>query len=274
MPEPETLERAHRDEEEGKSPSTQAGEFVREEMHHVREGKHGARSPEQAIAIGLSKARRAGVKLRPPKSAATSAVTRRKAARDSARGRSGRGRPKSSKRSRAVRKALKREGRAHAGPVAALTRRVSRSRRLGLLRRVAAFSDSRPRGQPLAQDVERRQQQVDARLGQRLALFSRRALMAALVFEAHLWNVRLALEVLAGNGPLEGAGCPDRCLPPIGLRPSDDRPCLPPRTAFDCGMDLSPPMRPLQKERALLSATISPAPRASLLQRSARRGAR
>jgi hypothetical protein len=67
MPEQETLERAERDKEEGKSPSTQAGEFVREEMHHVREGKHGARSTQQAIAIGLSKARRAGVKLGAPK---------------------------------------------------------------------------------------------------------------------------------------------------------------------------------------------------------------
>ena len=65
MPEKETLERARRDKARGKSPSTQAGEFVREEIHHVREGKHGARSTEQAIAIGLSKARRAGVKLSP-----------------------------------------------------------------------------------------------------------------------------------------------------------------------------------------------------------------
>src|SRR3954470_18968632 len=63
MPEKATLERARRDKREGKSPSTQAGEFVREEIHHVREGKHGARSSKQAIAIGLSKARRAGVKL-------------------------------------------------------------------------------------------------------------------------------------------------------------------------------------------------------------------
>src|SRR5579864_6906564 len=62
MPERETLERAHEDAREGKSPSTQAGEFVREEMHHIREGKHGAASTKQAIAIGLSKARRAGVK--------------------------------------------------------------------------------------------------------------------------------------------------------------------------------------------------------------------
>jgi hypothetical protein len=63
MPEQETIERAREDAREGKSPSTQAGEFVREEMEHIREGKHGARSPQQAIAIGLSKARRAGVKL-------------------------------------------------------------------------------------------------------------------------------------------------------------------------------------------------------------------
>ena len=66
MPEKETIERAHEDAREGKSPSTQAGEFVREEMHHIREGKHGASSTKQAIAIGLSKARRAGVRLAPP----------------------------------------------------------------------------------------------------------------------------------------------------------------------------------------------------------------
>jgi len=67
MPEKETRERAEEDKREGKAPSTQAGEFVREEIEHVREGKHGARSTKQAIAIGLSKARRAGVKLKPPK---------------------------------------------------------------------------------------------------------------------------------------------------------------------------------------------------------------
>jgi len=65
MPEKETIQRARKDAEEGKAPSTQAGEFVREEIHHIREGKHGARSAKQAIAIGLSKARRAGVKLPP-----------------------------------------------------------------------------------------------------------------------------------------------------------------------------------------------------------------
>src|SRR5216683_7417402 len=83
MPEEEVVERARRDEEQGKSPSTQAGEFVREEIHHIREGKHGAQSPQQAIAIGLSKARRAGVKLSPPKGPA---AVRKKAAQDAAAG--------------------------------------------------------------------------------------------------------------------------------------------------------------------------------------------
>ena len=76
MPEKKTLERARQDKREGKAPSTQAGEFVREEMDHVREGKHGARSAKQAIAIGLSKARRAGVKLPPPKKGKASERTR------------------------------------------------------------------------------------------------------------------------------------------------------------------------------------------------------
>jgi hypothetical protein len=93
MPEQETLERARQDQEEGKAPSTQAGEFVREEMHHIREGKHGARSTKQAIAIGLSKARRAGVKLGTPKKGTASARTRRQAARDAAKGRKGVARP-------------------------------------------------------------------------------------------------------------------------------------------------------------------------------------
>src|SRR5579864_9579422 len=86
MPEKETIERAREDEREGKAPSTQAGEFVREEMHHVREGKHGARSPQQAIAIGLSKARRAGVRLPPPKKGRSSAKVRNQASRDLRRG--------------------------------------------------------------------------------------------------------------------------------------------------------------------------------------------
>ena len=80
MPEKQTLERARKDAREGKAPGTQAGEFVKEEMDHIREGKHGARSAKQAIAIGLSKARRAGVDLPPPKSGS-------KAGQDSAKGR-------------------------------------------------------------------------------------------------------------------------------------------------------------------------------------------
>ena len=79
MPDKETLERARKDKREGKSASTQAGEFVREEMHHIREGKHGAKSSEQAIAIGLSKARRAGVDLSPPKKGQASSETRHSA---------------------------------------------------------------------------------------------------------------------------------------------------------------------------------------------------
>ena len=109
MPEEQAMERARDDEREGKSPSTQAGEFVREEMEHIREGEHGARSPEQAIAIGLSKARRAGVKLPPPKRG--KARTKRQAKRDLAKGRSGRRRKPSRKRSRATKRALKRESR-------------------------------------------------------------------------------------------------------------------------------------------------------------------
>jgi hypothetical protein len=112
MPNDDVLERAHEDELEGKSPSTQAGEFVREEIEHVRQGKHGARSTGQALALGLSKARRAGVKLPPPKASKTSAATRRKARQDSAK--AGRKTKPSAKRSRATKAALKREGRSSA----------------------------------------------------------------------------------------------------------------------------------------------------------------
>ena len=112
MPEKETIERARHDAAQGKSASTQAGEFVREEIHHIREGKHGARSPKQAIAIGLSKARRSGVKLPAPAAGRASKQTARKAARDVAKGRR-RKRP-SARRSRAVRRALRREPRSSA----------------------------------------------------------------------------------------------------------------------------------------------------------------
>jgi hypothetical protein len=133
MPEKETIERAREDAREGKSPSTQAGEFVREEIHHIRQGKHGARSTQQAIAIGLSKARRAGVKLKAPKKGTTSEETRRAAARDARKGRSGGRKKKSVRRSRAMLKRLKREGRSAASPQA-----LARQARSAARRRTAA----------------------------------------------------------------------------------------------------------------------------------------
>jgi hypothetical protein len=110
MPEQKTIERAQKDAREGKAPSTQAGEFVREEIDHIREGRHGARSSQQAIAIGLSKARRAGVKLKPPAKGKASSETRSKAQRDYAKGQSATKSKPSAKRSRSVEAALKREG--------------------------------------------------------------------------------------------------------------------------------------------------------------------
>src|SRR5262245_46518097 len=115
MPEKKTIERAMKDKREGKSPSTQAGEFVREEMEHIREGKHGARSTKQAIAIGLSKARRTGVDLPPPKKGQTSERTRKSAERAYARGHGAPARRKSSaKRWRSIEHALRREGKSAA----------------------------------------------------------------------------------------------------------------------------------------------------------------
>jgi hypothetical protein len=114
MPEKKTTERARKAAREGKAPTTQAGEFVHEEIDHVREGKHGARSTKQAIAIGLSKARRAGVKLPPPKKNSASEETRAKAERDYKKGQSGNTQKPSPRRSRATQGALKREGQAAA----------------------------------------------------------------------------------------------------------------------------------------------------------------
>jgi len=133
MPEKETIERARKDKREGKAPSTQAGEFVREEIEHIREGKHGARSTKQAIAIGLSKARRAGVKLKPPARGKASARTRKQAKRDYAKGQRGPRHKVSAKRSRAVRAALKREGRSAASKSA-----LSKQARTSARRRHAA----------------------------------------------------------------------------------------------------------------------------------------
>ena len=127
MPEKKTIERARRDKRQGKAPSTQAGEFVHEEIEHVREGKHGARSAKQAIAIGLSKARRAGVRLPPPKRGKAS--TKRAAAKATR----SRGRKPSPARSRAMLRKLKREPRRAASREA-----LSRQARAAARRRSAA----------------------------------------------------------------------------------------------------------------------------------------
>jgi len=137
MPEKQTLERARRDAREGKSPSTQAGEFVREEMDHIREGRHGAASAKQAIAIGLSKARRAGVKLPPPKRG--SVKLKKQAARDAAKGRSS-ARPSPERWSRASSKALKGQPR-----VAASHRALSRQAHSAAKKRTAARRSSAAR---------------------------------------------------------------------------------------------------------------------------------
>src|SRR5262245_57242212 len=152
MPEKKTVERARADARAGKAPSTQAGEFVHEEIKHIRQGKHGARSAKQAIAIGLSKARRAGVKLAPPKKGRASEATRRKAERDYERGQRGGPRP-SAKRSTARKRALKRESRSAAShqalsqqaKQAARTRRSrSSKRKTTVSEKVSSQIGSRP----------------------------------------------------------------------------------------------------------------------------------
>jgi hypothetical protein len=146
MPDKETLKRARKDKREGKAPSTQAGEFVREEIHHVREGKHGARSTKQAIAIGLSKARRAGVDLPAPEKGEASEETREGAERALEAGREG-DHEVSPKRSRAVRGALKREGHSAASRKA-LSRQAKSAakRRTSSERSAAAREAARTKG--------------------------------------------------------------------------------------------------------------------------------
>jgi len=146
MPEKQTVERAREDAREGKSPSTQAGEFVREEMHHVREGKHGAASTKQAIAIGLSKARRAGVKLRAPRKGKASARTRTQAKRDYSKGQGRSTRNPSVTRSQATSGALKKEGQSAASH-RSLSRqaRSAAKKRSSASRRGAALKASRTR---------------------------------------------------------------------------------------------------------------------------------
>ncbi len=148
MPERQTMQRAQRDKREGKAPSTQAGEFVREEFHHIREGKHGARSARQAIAIGLSKARRAGVELQPPEEGSASPRTVQKAERDYERGHGApRRRAATSRRRKASRRALAREGHeaGSSGAIAAQTRSAS-ARRGHASRAQAARKAARTKG--------------------------------------------------------------------------------------------------------------------------------
>ena len=153
MPEKQTVERARKAKRKGKSPSTQAGEFVREEIHHIREGKHGARSTKQAIAIGLSKARRAGVGLPPPEKGMVSEKTRRSAKRAYQAGQ--RGKPKTSRRrSKATELALKREPRSAASRKAlarqarSAARKRTRTERSVIARRAARTKGRR--GRPAA----------------------------------------------------------------------------------------------------------------------------
>jgi len=166
MPEEKTRERAHQDAREGKAPSTQAGEFVREEMEHIRKGKQGARSTKQAIAIGLSKARRAGVKLPPPKKGKASERTRKQAARNYARGQKSPRSSPSPTRSRAITGALHREG-SRAASHRALSRQAhaSAKSRGAASRRRAAQKAVRTKGRAILRSAARKAARTRARHG-------------------------------------------------------------------------------------------------------------
>ncbi len=146
MPEKRTLQRAKRDQRMGKAPTTQAGEFVREEIEHVRRGKHGARSAKQAIAIGLSKARRAGVDLPPPRKGVASEKTRRSAKSAYRAGRKG-AHGKSGRRSRSIIGALQRERHSSASRRALASQaRSAARRRTQHARSAAAMRAARTKG--------------------------------------------------------------------------------------------------------------------------------
>src|SRR6266568_4989113 len=147
MPDKTTIERARKDRDAGKAPTTQAGEFVREEIEKIRRGEHGARSPEQAIAIGLSEARRAGVRLAPPKKGRVKERTRRSAEYAYEAGQHKRKTHRRPRVSRAVSRVLKREPRSTASR-AALSRHAKRaaSRRTASERAAAARKAVRTKG--------------------------------------------------------------------------------------------------------------------------------
>jgi hypothetical protein len=157
MPETATSDRMHKAVRAGRAATTQAGPFVfvHEEIHHVREGKHGARSTKQAIAIGLSKARRAGVKLPAPPASSAKSKARRGA--ESVRRTSGRGARSATRRSRATRAALKRERRTTASRQA-LSRQASGAarERSAASRNTAARKGARTKGARLRRAAPRR----------------------------------------------------------------------------------------------------------------------
>ena len=165
MPWKTTMKRARKDRAEGKAPSTQAGEFVHEEMEHIKRGKHGARNARQAIAIGLNKARRAGVNLKPPKQGRTSAKTRKSAESAYRAGRSGR--KTSRRRSRAVEGALKREGHSAASRKNLSRQATSAARRRSAASRSAAAKKAArtkgPRERSLAAKKAARTRQQERR---------------------------------------------------------------------------------------------------------------
>ena len=138
MPEKKTIAKARQAAREGKSPTTQAGEFVHEEIEHIREGKHGARSAKQAIAIGLSKARRAGVKLPPPRKGTASEETITQAKRDAKKGQKRATAHPSAKRSVATKRALKREPRSSVSTTALSRQAKQAARRRSTSKRSAA----------------------------------------------------------------------------------------------------------------------------------------
>jgi len=147
MPEKRTIEKARKDKREGKAPTTQAGEFVREEIHKIRRGEHGARSPEQAIAIGLSEARRAGVDLPPPEKGKVKESTRKSATSAYEAGQHKRETHRRPRVSRAMSQVLKREPRDTASP-AAISRHAKRAaaRRSASERSAAARKAVRTKG--------------------------------------------------------------------------------------------------------------------------------
>jgi hypothetical protein len=154
MPEKATVEQSRKAKRAGRAPTTQAGPFVREEVHHIREGKHGARSTKQAIAIGLSKARRAGVHLPPPPKTAMPATKQSaKSASRAAR----RGTRPSARRSRAISAALKREGRGAASRKALSSQAKSAARRRPASARSASARKAvRTKGGALRREAARR----------------------------------------------------------------------------------------------------------------------